>query len=91
MSVRHQVTYESNWDQLLNGGKEIVDAGEFGDVMPSTGKELIILSHRAAEVAEIGEEYKGGQNGGLSGIDFVFGNGTKYNSLEFAYEFEMRE
>jgi hypothetical protein len=71
----------------LYKGKEIVDAGKFGDVMSGTGTKLIILIYRAAEVAEIGKEYKGGQNGCLSGVDFVFGDGTKHR-FEFTDEFE---
>ncbi len=40
----------------LYRGKEIVDARKFGDVMSGTGEKLIILSHRAAEIAGIGKE-----------------------------------
>jgi hypothetical protein len=43
----------------LYGSQEVFDASKFEDIVSGTGKKLIILSHKAAEVAEIGEEYNG--------------------------------
>ncbi len=39
----------------LNGGQKIIDACEFGDVVTTCGEEFVVLSHRTAKVAEIGE------------------------------------
>ena len=39
----------------LNGGQKIIDACEFGDVVTTRGKKFVVLSHRTAKVAKIGE------------------------------------
>ena len=71
--------------EALNRRSEVVDSCELGDVVSATGKEFVVLGHRAAEIAEVGEEDKRGHDGRLSGVNFVFGDRAKHG-FKFAYE-----
>ncbi len=57
---------------------EVVDSSELGDVVSATGKEFVVLGHRAAEIAGVGEKDEWSHDGGLSGVDFVFGDRAKH-------------
>ena len=46
--------------------------------MPATCEEFVVLSHRTAEIAEVGEKDKWGHDSGLSGVNFVFGDRAKH-------------
>ncbi len=42
------------------------------------GKEFVVLGHRTAEIAEVGEKDEWSHDSGLSGVDFVFGDRAKH-------------
>jgi hypothetical protein len=44
----------------------------------TTGKEFVVLGHRTAEIAEVGEKDEWSHDSGLSGVDFVFGDRAKH-------------
>ncbi len=46
--------------------------------MSATGKEFVVLGHRAAEIAEVGEKDEWSHDGGLSSVDFVFSDRAKH-------------
>ncbi len=47
--------------------------------MSATGEEFVVLSHRTAEIAEVGEKDEWSHDGGLSSVNFVFGDRAKHS------------
>ncbi len=69
----------------LNHGKEVINTREFRNVATGAGKELVVLCDGTGEVPTVGEVNERGQDGFLSGVNFVFDDSTEHD-FEFANE-----